>query len=338
MNTYDYHATSSHVAANTSIKESDLFQIDEAIDSLKEKCQYYFNFFQTYLDEYFIELGVSNAFFVFKNDRRINACAYSENGVSVVVFNIGLIHQLISLFETNSDILPDEPFYDSYKRLENDIQRPIRMIMFEIIILFIFYHEVANLVQRSKMLSSGLEKKPNDYSSYSFEKHLLEIYADTFACTYMGRHLLSYFKKINSETQCEIQFHQVTSILCSALTLFKLGFIQFSEEVYIRDKSHPHALLRFMAIVTNITNYANLTLTKDTDLNRIKLNISSVYDKSLQLTRKLYSVIYHKDLKFQMKSLSGFSKSKISNYYNEIIDAISKDSKMAMSKRNKLST
>jgi hypothetical protein len=211
--------------------------------------------FQTIFDFYsatlkkFSDYGFDPSFIYFNQEWENNALACKRGGYFIVSFNLGLIKHLLKTFDEIS-------FISKNPNLDALPGTTINTIMYQSRLHFTLYHEMAHLVQNSKYLSNGLTESPQTNGLYDETKHLLELDADQFSSLYVAAHIQLYLNEIDDSLKKnpELEEH-VLAISIAALMLHLLSFSSASEELYYKERSHPHASIRLSNIANTIIDY-----------------------------------------------------------------------------------
>jgi hypothetical protein len=209
------------------------------------------NEFQMVYDFYMLTLkkfsvyGLVSPLIYFNNIRCVNALACKRKGYSIISFNSGTIIELIGQFndfkfETESMI------FDSF------LDTPVNELMKQSSLHFTFYHEMAHLIQDSDYIKSGIEELYLRDEVYDETRHLLEFDADQFSSLCLSSHICQYLKKYE---QVDGFVEHVISIAIAAMILYLMSFSGANEDLYFKERKHPHPAIRLSNIANVIINY-----------------------------------------------------------------------------------
>jgi len=259
--------------------------------------------------------NISNCFLLYLNDRSFNAKAGKINDTSIILINCGIIFWQIKNTTENEQLR-------KYNTNYNNIFSKIQLLKFEELslqlnILFTFYHEFAHILQKSESLMFWNSEK-NDNKPFSFERHSLEIDADTFSAIHIARSIIDYYEKNFKQFGIKV-LEEITIILCSNLFFYISSFGQSDSDLYYFENSHPHPYIRIMRILFTIGKYYE---------DDIQININKNY-----IVGKIIDEIFDLQYSQNINNLPKF-KDEFSKNYENIYDYLKKISNYEETKIN----
>jgi hypothetical protein len=284
--TYNYQDNIKELRELANIPLADIFNYEDSpIQYLYAK---YFQFCQENLSEQCHQFDIKPARFYYRSEFDINARAGKHNGYSIIGMNMGTIHSLYQTFYVqNHTFEKDKHLINSYRELGAKFDVPPGHLMFQLAILFTFYHERAHLIQKSTILSSGLSEKPYELeqSEFNIERHILEIDADLDAAYYICSHLFEYWRKLPEKDQTGENLQKILAIGVAGIFSYFLLYFNQPVEIYYDKHTHPHPLIRITYILDRMIQFAQQYLMESTSIRLQR----SVRDYLLQeSTLKVY--------------------------------------------------
>lgn len=265
---YNYQKNIKELNELAKIPVTDIFDYtDSRIKLLYEK---YFQFCQENLSEKCVEYAIQPAKFYYRSEFGVNARAGLLNGYFVIGVNMQTIHELYRCFyEQNNIFEDDERLIKNYSHLSSKFDVPPGHLMFQLAILFTFYHERAHLIQKSPILALGLSETlgqsiPKDQVIL---RHILEMDADIDAAQQICFHLFEYWKKLKSEDRTQDNLQKIISLGVASVFSYFLLYFDRSIKVYYDQYSHPHPLVRITYIVDCFIRVAEMHVPKGFNLD-----------------------------------------------------------------------
>jgi len=253
------------------IHKSDIFDYRETpFEVLFEN--YYF-FCRENLNNCMKTYGISPCIFIFNNYQIENAKAEFYNNCFSIQINFGLFKKCILSYMKNAKL--DEYLSNKYSNLLIDFDNPLSTLAFQVSTQFTYYHELAHLIQFSKVREQFSFQERNDSEDlFDIEKQSLEINADTFASIAIASHIQQYIKKSFEKNINQEKFELTIILISSCLLNYLASFCDDVIDFNLKKNAHPHPFLRLLAINLNILNYI-----KQSELfleNQIKINIKNL--------------------------------------------------------------
>lgn len=265
------------------------------------------------------KIKIAPNFFIFSNDYSINATAVKTiDGIYGIKINLGLFAYCINNILNNSEL--NNYIKNEFQTVFNLLDNPPSVLSFQIATQFTYYHELGHLMQFTKPLTKAfaMEERPLDSSSYNIENHKLEINADSYASIAIASHIQQYAENIFGKDIDNLKIENLIKILLSSLLNYIASFSNNLSDVYLDEKSHPHAFIRMFKIGLTVIHYLNQSsfLTE----KNIKLNVNQlnkdVFDFYEQLEK---NKIYDTNFGATLDSIFDMRESIIS-YLGELLD------------------
>lgn len=248
MEEYSYPELIADLIANTEFQEEHIYDYSDS-----ENAEEYENTFQFYQNSLVNnhKYGIDPAIFFFFDSAIINAFAYPGNERYVICLFQGLQGDLINNFQLNEGLLIDKDL-EEFIAFEERLDNPIHELMYQIVVEFIFSHELGHLIQNSEPKDIMYYEKPNEEAEFNIEDHILEIDADRFGSLAVASTIFDYSKRIFGENCGDEEYELLIVIASSSILLFYLSFIENRSEIYFDQESHPHPIIRTMIVIFTI--------------------------------------------------------------------------------------
>lgn len=314
---HNYKKIREELIINKIISASDIFSFEYS--PLKDIYGNYFEYCQEYLANYCQNYDIQPARVYFHNCYNVNARSANLNGYFVIGINMGTINYTYELFyEQNDTFEKNQSLSEGFKELSAKINIPFGFLMFHLATLFTFHHELAHLVQKSSLLKIGLAEQyaflanPN----FNIETHVLEFDSDLHGADAICLQLLGHFKKLPSENQTGRNLVKLLSLGIASIFSYFLLCFNINQNIYYREYSHPHPLIRISYVIEHFIHVASENLPTNVKINSEKLAelgfvISDVFFKSHQNYNQRVG-------EFQKQFLEKFDS--IGNYINELLE------------------
>ncbi len=324
----NYKEIANEVITNTSIAKTDIFDFEDS--PFKEEFNKTFEFYYEALlgNSYY---GIEPCLLFFKNDYSINAAAGCDNGYYIIYINMGTIVGLINRFRNKTNLLIGCDI-DDYIEFEKLLDVPIRELMYQNTTHFTFYHEMAHLIQKSDLLSNTLYECLDSESDFSIRNHLLELDADQFSSLCIGAHTLQYVKKTFGANLTDDKLEKTLIIICSSALFYILGFKTNKLDIYYKENSHPHPIIRISCIVFHIVGYVTQSMNQEGVT--IKIDIKEVVNKCLDFSNNLSIKKFGENLIENYKDTVGREAINIITYIKELRELQEQDKILASYKWN----
>lgn len=254
MTLQDYRT---HIAdiINTVGLHHQMFSDLEGLDNESE----FINVFKFYKEtlELNSDYGITPAFLFFVNSDAINGRALrSPNNEYLLGINRGTINWLIDNFKANHTLISDNNIA-LFNILATYLDTPINNLMYQAGCHFTFYHEMAHLIQQSDYLELTMEEDPQPIAEFDFDRHLLEIDADTYSALCLGTHIMQYSEKVFGVNASKVLVEALIILFSIPIILYLLSFEGNSLQLYYRESTHPHPAIRLTNFLMVLTHYCN---------------------------------------------------------------------------------
>ena len=287
----DYKQEIEYAVKNNISKFDDIFEFEETPNEKLYKDLYLFC--RENLDIHFERKSISHSSFLYSNDFSINAKTRKKDNQNVIFLNIGLMQHCIDKYlynyELNYFIESNEP------ELAAKFDSSMSYLAFQVNTQFTYYHELAHLFQLSKIdKEMELQERSRD-DGFDIMKHKLEINADTYASICIATHIHQYIDRTFGRSISQEIAVKTITIFGACLLEYIINFTN-KFELYFKEHSHPHPLIRILNIILNITNhFSQIPFFKE---KGIKLD-------AIPLFRNI--IDFHKELENSKIFTTGFS-------------------------------
>lgn len=308
-------------------------QVDEIFnyesDPYKKKYDAIFNF---YSDALIIHssYGIKPHYFYFNDNKTVNAAAGCSEGKYIIRINSGTIDHLIGLFLENPDIIVDSG-NDGFIEFERSLDSPISELMYQNALHFTFYHEMAHLVQKSKLLTSTLYERPEFNGKFNLRKHILELDADTFSSLCLGDHLIQYIEKIEIDIKDD-NIEMILTIICSSILFYFLSFETSKLDIYFKEHTHPHPIIRITNVVLHVTRYVLQAFNQKG--YKFNINHKDIIRNSIIFSNNIAVNKHNSNQIIDYLDILQRESDNIISYQSELFKLASQDSSLATNKRN----
>ncbi len=238
--------------------------------------------------------GITPAYVYINNRTTINAFAcLKKDGNYFVSLNQGLVLLLIQSFKNNRDIV-ERSNIRLFEILEPRLDTQINNLMYQTLLHYTFYHELAHLIQNSDLLVSevGLEENPRQ-DGFSEQQHVIELDADEFSSLCLGTHILQYSEKIFGEDINKEVLEGLLVLMCIPIILYWTSFSGFEKGLYFERNTHPHPIIRIFIIVSTIVHYCNQSLVQEE--RKFQLDHKEIIFQSLDITAEMEANVFGRD-------------------------------------------
>lgn len=324
----DYKANIEYLVNVLNFQEYEIFDFSDKVGEDEFESNYQFCQGALFLHR---EFGIEPCYFYYRDFSDLDAKAIKTQNHYLIGINRGIVESyyrdLVTYFK-----LQDYDEVHKYIELEEKLANPVGELMYQSILHFTFYHELGHLIQFSGKENGDICESLNDGLDYSIDLHSEELDADLFASISVSTHFYQYLKK---QLNKELSANDVTnyiSILTSSIFIYFLSFAEYRNGFYLKEKSHPHPILRIISATARIIGYFEHVSKK----NNLILNI----DQQLVLkeTFRLSEIFINKS--FAKKEFQGFlgilndNLKYIMLYYSELIEIIQNNPNSAINRRN----
>jgi len=207
-----------------------------------------YQYCQSFLDLYSEEYGISPARMYFRNDMSINACASKRKGYYLIGLNHGTLYSLYSFFHQHKHVFQQEEF-KNFKDLFPASHIKVNELLTVIIYQFLFYHEVAHLVQLKNETEFAHEEcaENGEQTSDVLMRHVYEFDADWHGACKAAFFILDTIASENNTTIGKNILSQITALTIAGIVSH---FIKSTSNtpLYFEQTEHPHNFIRLIYV------------------------------------------------------------------------------------------
>ncbi len=316
------------VSTKTRIPAEHIFDFEDT--PMFDVCKSYFEFYSEALDRN-QDFGIEPSLLFFNNDQTLNASAGLYNGYYIIQFNIGLMDFNVRTFKNNSEILIGTN-NDEFIEFEKLLDVSTNELMYQNVSHFTFYHELGHLVQKSRLLENSISEFLNNKSKYSELSHLLELDADKFSAICIGTHVFQLLQKLFGDGLTKENAENTLILICSSALFYILSFSSNKHDIYYREKSHPHPVIRISCIVFHIISYVKQSLEQKGF--ELELDGRDIIRKCVQFSHKIFTKKFNYNYIEDYVEILDKERDNISQYIKEFESLQKKDETLAANKWN----
>lgn len=276
---YDYYDVVGEMLTKGVIRKEEVFDYTIIEDpNLLMEFERNFDFCQVNLAEKCSGFDIQPAKFFFNNDPGFNASARLNKGYFIITIHKDAILQLYTELYTQNNIFKAKSMLLEYKGLGEVADTPLEYLMYNSATMFVYYHELAHLIQYSNMRKLG-DSVCNflDEQYHSGEEpqlsnhHILEYDADSHAANFIFFHTNEYYLRLNVSLKTRENLIRLLSITAAGIFVCYIKFMgALTKELYFKDYKHPHPLIRITYVIANITGAAQGYFADITDIEVLR--------------------------------------------------------------------
>lgn len=246
--------------------------------------------------------------FAVKYELTSNAQAIVKNNIGVILLNRGLINNLGLIVSDSIEIFCQENI--SELTINDNEKKQLRVLFSDLCFSYIFYHELAHILQ---FINSSSEKKyvfQEQYSStFDIRNHVYEIDADNFGITMSMTKLFDYAQNKTYPINSMLLFNLLTAfVFCVSNIIIAFSKDNFNE-IYYKRNSHPHPLIRIVRCNERILSFTS------TNLNIKKEFFLAILQRAITIINQMQ---YSNNVQIDYWKLLQDNLSQIEIYNNEI--------------------
>lgn len=323
----NYESLIKEVCSKTGMPESDFFNyINTPVESIFAP---WFHFYHNQLRNH-SNYGIAPAAYVFNNKMSFNAAAGKINNYYIISINQGVFMHQAKWFDINKELITQNSDLFAFCSAQ-----PIatNKLIDQIFTHFLFYHEMAHLIQKSDLTFNQMYNESINSNNYSLDNHLFEFDADTFASLYIAQHLVKYTKKHRRLFTKLEDYENLIIVASCSIFLYIQAFKTNDLPLYFSETSHPHPLIRTTCVLRTITKYFSQQLKHELS---IELNYKAAISRSLNLMNDVSPMVFGEN-RFENYGRTLIDNySELAKYYNVLNDTCQSDKRMAWYKRNRI--
>jgi len=308
---YDYNEKTRALINAGHITATEVFYFEET--PLENNCSELFQFCQDHLETANLQFQIRPVAFFFNSSRVIGARAIKREGFYSVSMNIGSVHELHHFFREHFQV-KGYPIDDN--AVLNSEDTPVQHMMYQISMFFLYFHELAHLIQMSDLAEFDL-KEDLPFSAprqeYSLENHVREWDADLLAANYLCSYILDLWRqtgRLDGKGLELITIYVLTSLYC--LFLKSEGT---PTKLYYAEYLHPHPIIRLSYVQDYMLRVIELRKPK-----HVAFDIDVVVDGFFREFQRLSDVLQGNTLMNYVRQVLGNERN-IEAYMRKIADA-----------------
>lgn len=296
---------------------------------LEEEFNDIFQFYQETLrlNEHY---GISPNRIYFNTDYSVNARAAKTSDFYVISINMGTITELMKIFKNNTKF--KESINGEMSLVEGLFDVSIQDLMYQVAIHYTFYHEMAHLIQNSELLQMGLYEYSENSVEFSAARHSLELDADEYSAISIAAHTVQYARNMFGDNISSDKVERLLVLVCGAILLYILSFPTNKKDIYYKESSHPHPVIRITRIIITIIDHYLQTL-EQLKIN-IEIDMSAVVINTIAFAEKIEFSITGKNPMEKYVSYLENQKDAITAYVKEFDELNINNNSLAVSKWN----
>ncbi len=269
--------------------EDDIFDYQDTL--YEQEFDETFIFYQETLNEN-AHYGITPNLLYFNTNYSINARAGKSETHYLISINMGTLVHLITTFKNNDNIsiISGEEF----KLTEGYLDSPINELMYQNAVHFTFYHEMAHLIQNSSQLLLGLYEHSDNSAEFCIENHQLELDADEYSAISLAAHTVQYARNNFGDNPSSGQVVELLVIVCTSALIYILSFPTNKRELYYKELSHPHPVIRITRIINVIVSHCLQTF-KQVGID-LEIKVALIVKQTIGLAGKIMNDITGENL------------------------------------------
>lgn len=327
------------IVGNTDVKKDEVFYYSET--PLEKQCEEIFRFSQDYLNNKngLGKFSIHPARFFINTCKKVNGWAWANSGYFLISFNIGTIYTLKTKFLDNENIISDNEKFQDYQELNNSLLKngnSVMELMYHTSLMFLLYHETGHLIQKSEKLKDVIYETVNEDEDFQIYNHLIEVDSDMFAAINLGVHSVEIWNNLENNFKTKENLIKIIAIIVCGISIYRLFYLLKNGELYFKKHSHPHIAIRCIIIIKAIIDNALIKLQKIGDTTVQHIEFKDLANSSFDLIESITEEVFEEDVFNSFLKTLHNNFGNINEYVKELASLVSKDKKMATSKRNKL--
>ncbi len=244
------------------------------------------------------------AYLYFADNKKFNAFANSDS--NIIGINMGVIEEIGDLFLQSDPFENNIKLKQRYEIIDKSLREHFRMrlnkLVFNYVTCFTYYHELAHLIQMSQLDRKTKRTIYNAYENINIPfhplPHLMEIDADSYAANRVAELILKHSESLLPKISEGIVYNRMFTISIAAIFTCYLKFLNGFQELYFREKKHPHILIRitiiYRMIVACLRNNINSTIILDE--NKILIDSLLIANNISEAVSFKYMHMYERNL------------------------------------------
>lgn len=239
-----------------------------------------------------------------------NASAIVKGNQAVITFNLGLIEKLDSIISDSINLFMIEQVASI--SIDEIQKEELKQISYRCCISYLFYHELAHIIQLFGIKESNTCDFQERYSKeklFDKKQHIYEFDADLFGSIISAVELMKKIMDENHQIKTVILFNSLTALLFTTANIIIEYSRNMFNEIYYKSNSHPHPFIRIIKcneqILDNISK----------NLNTPKELFEAVLQRS---TTMISQILYTDERTLDYEKFYNENSKGIEEYINEI--------------------
>ncbi|MBQ0735716.1 hypothetical protein [Aquimarina celericrescens] len=192
---------------------------------------------------------------------KFNASVGVKEKKSYIIFNLGFINRWETIISDSVELFCRENI--AKLTISDNEKNKLKSILNECCISYLFYHELAHILQLSDTKTNNtydFQEQSSTNNLFDIKKHIYEIDADHFGSIMSTVRLLEKLMDSNNQLNPISLFNYLTALLFTTSNMI-IEFSQKSfQEIYYKKNSHPHPLIRIMGCKEQILEIVSKNL------------------------------------------------------------------------------
>lgn len=239
-----------------------------------------------------------------------NGSAKVKKQHSLITINIGLIEKLELIINDSIELF----LYENIASLtiQEDEKERLKQISNVCCIYYLFYHELAHIIQLYEANESNGYDLQEQYSLeqlFEIKKHIYEFDADLFGSIMSTSRLLEEVKNINNQFDTISLLNSLTALLFAAGNMIIIFSGNLFQNIYYKENSHPHPIIRIVKCYEQILSFASKNLSIQKEFFHVILQ---------RTTTMISQVEYFDKFRVSYSELYKNNENEIENYIDEI--------------------
>jgi len=250
---------------------------------LENLCKPLFRYYKALIKNNSDIYRIEPNYFFFNNTRTINAWAQAKANGTIISINIGTINGLKETFLDN-DNLTEKIFGSPIHQLSELLKSKnssVMEFMYNSANIFLINHEIGHLIQKNEESERRLSESIESLGDFKIQKHIFEVDSDVFSAMKLSQDIHQIWKGFDAAYSSDGFLYDLISLALAAIGVFKLFNLNAENDIYYKEKSHPHVAVRFTIIMEVMVDYIfhiNDSTPSDDYKDRIMANSLSIIE------------------------------------------------------------
>lgn len=234
---------------------------DYSNDDYNEDFAKFFHFGQGAFEQY-KHYNIQPGIFVFNETISLNARAGFVKEHYVIDYNMGTLWFTITNFKQRPELL-DLPDMERFKLVDSVSDYPINELWHQACLVYTYYHEFGHLIQKMSSLTKAewINEENDLQNAYSQLQHVLEFDADVFSTLCSATTTVQYMDKWLDGKEID-DYENFVGLMSGVLFIYLMSFSSMNRELYFKQFTHPHPIIRISIITFVINDHVEKLLRK----------------------------------------------------------------------------